>query len=227
MIRKSCEMKKEQVIMKIKEEGIVAVIRAESKEEGERMIEAVVSGGISLIEITMTVPHAVSIIEAMVKKYEDRSDVVIGAGTVLDGATARQVILAGAAFVVSPGFSQETAVMCNRYCVAFLPGVMTPTEAVTALEAGCSILKIFPGNVVGPEAIRSFRGPLPQGDYMPTGGVDIGNAEEWIAAGACAIGTGGSLTKGTDYEAMTDRARRFTEAVYQARQKVLENKTAR
>ncbi|RGZ00377.1 bifunctional 2-keto-4-hydroxyglutarate aldolase/2-keto-3-deoxy-6-phosphogluconate aldolase [Clostridium sp. AM58-1XD] len=216
-------MKKEQVIIKIKEQGIVAVIRAESKEEGERIIDAVVSGGISLIEITMTVPNAVSIIEAMVKKYETRRNVVIGAGTVLDGATARHVILAGAAFVVSPGFSLETATMCNRYCVPYLPGVMTPTEAVTALEAGCSILKIFPGNVVGPEAIRSLKGPLPQGDYMPTGGVDIDNVEQWIAAGACAVGTGSSLTKGTDYQAITDRARRFTEAVHTARSNVLEH----
>ena len=215
-------MKKEQVIMKIKEQGIVAVIRAESKVEGERIIDAVVSGGICLIEITMTVPHAVPIIEAMVKKYENDKDVVIGAGTVLDGATARQVMLAGAAFVVSPGFSPETAAMCNRYCVPYLPGVMTPTEAVAALEAGCSILKIFPGNVVGPEAIRFMKGPLPQGDYMPTGGVDIDNVEQWIAAGACAVGTGSNLTKGTDYEAITDRARCFTEAVHSARRKVLE-----
>ncbi|RGZ00669.1 bifunctional 2-keto-4-hydroxyglutarate aldolase/2-keto-3-deoxy-6-phosphogluconate aldolase [Clostridium sp. AM58-1XD] len=213
-------MKKEQVIAKMKEEGLVAVVRAESKEKGERVIDAIVEGGIHFIEITMTVPKAMEIIEAMVDKYSSRPEIVIGAGTVLDGETARMAILAGASYIVGPGFNLDMVKTCNRYRIPVIPGVMTPTEAVTAMEAGCDILKIFPGNVLGPGAISSFRGPLPQGEFMPTGGVDVDNVEKWMKAGACAVGTGSSLTKGAktgDYAAVTAKAREFVEVVKKAR----------
>ncbi|RZT02203.1 bifunctional 2-keto-4-hydroxyglutarate aldolase/2-keto-3-deoxy-6-phosphogluconate aldolase [Cuneatibacter caecimuris] len=215
-------MKKEQVITKMKEDCLVAVVRAESKEQGEKVIDAIIAGGINFIEITMTVPGAVDIIKAMCDKYRSNPDVVIGAGTVLDPETARAVILAGAQYVVSPGLNPETVKLCNRYRVPMLPGVMTPTEAITALELGCDIIKVFPGNIVGPAAISSFRGPLPQGEFMPSGGVDVDNVDKWLKAGACAVGTGSNLTAGAkkgDYAAVTAKAQEFVAAVAAARNK--------
>ena len=145
---------------------------------------------------------------------------VIGAGTVLDPETARACILAGANYIVSPALNLDTVKLCNRYRVPMLPGVMTPTEAVTAMEAGCDIIKIFPGNIVGPAAISSFKGPLPQSEFMPSGGVDVDNVDKWIKAGAYAVGTGSSLTKGAktgDFEAVTVKAQEFVKAVAAAR----------
>lgn len=215
-------MTKEQIISKMNKDCLVAVVRAESKEQGEKIIDAIVAGGINYIEITMTVPGAVEIIKAMVEKYKDNKEVVIGAGTVLDPETARAVILAGAAYVVAPSLNPETIKLCNRYRVPVLPGVMTPTEAVQALELGCDVIKIFPGNLVGPSAISSFRGPLPQGQFMPSGGVSIDNVSEWLKAGAFAIGTGSNLTAGAktgDYAKITATAKEFVAAVAAARAK--------
>lgn len=214
-------MKKEEIILKMKKDCLVAVVRAESKEQGEKIIDAIIAGGINFIEITMTVPGAVDIIKAMCEKYADNKDVVIGAGTVLDPETARAVILAGAKYVVSPGLDVETIKLCNRYRVPMLPGVLTPTEAITALTYGCDVIKVFPGNLVGPAAISSFKGPLPQGEFMPSGGVDVPNVADWIKAGACAVGTGSSLTKGAktgDFAAITAKAKEFVDAVAAARQ---------
>lgn len=216
------EMRKEQVLTRMKEDCLVAVVRAKNKEQGEKVIDAIVAGGINFIEITMTMDEGnpVEFIQFMAEKYRNNDKVVIGAGTVLDPETARAVILAGANYVVSPGLNVETIKLCNRYRVPMLPGVMSPTEAITALEAGCDIIKVFPGNVVGPGAISSFKGPLPQGDFMPSGGVDVDNVDKWIKAGACAVGTGSSLTKGAktgDFAAVTAKAREFVEAVAAAR----------
>ena len=215
-------MRKEQVLTRMKEDCLVAVVRAKNKEQGEKVIDAIVTGGINFIEITMTMDEGnpVEFIQFMADKYRNNEKVVIGAGTVLDPETARAVILAGANYVVSPGLNVETIKLCNRYRVPMLPGVMSPTEAITALEAGCDIIKVFPGNVVGPGAISSFKGPLPQGDFMPSGGVDVDNVDKWIKAGACAVGTGSSLTKGAkigDFAAVTAKAREFVEAVAAAR----------
>ena len=206
----------------MKEDCLVAVVRAKNKEQGEKVIDAIVAGGINFIEITMTMDEGnpVEFIQFMADKYRNNDKVVIGAGTVLDPETARAVILAGANYVVSPGLNVETIKLCNRYRIPMLPGVMSPTEAITALEAGCDIIKVFPGNVVGPGAISSFKGPLPQGDFMPSGGVDVDNVDKWIKAGACAVGTGSSLTKGAktgDFAAVTAKAREFVEAVAAAR----------
>lgn len=216
------EMRKEQVLTRMKEDCLVAVVRAKNKEQGEKVIDAIVAGGINFIEITMTMDEGnpVEFIQFMADKYRNNDKVVIGAGTVLDPETARAVILAGANYVVSPGLNVETIKLCNRYRIPMLPGVMSPTEAITALEAGCDIIKVFPGNVVGPGAISSFKGPLPQGDFMPSGGVDVDNVDKWIKAGACAVGTGSSLTKGAktgDFAAVTAKAREFVEAVAAAR----------
>ena len=215
-------MRKEQVLTRMKEDCLVAVVRAKNKEQGEKVIDAIIAGGINFIEITMTMDEGnpVEFIQFMSEKYRNNEKVVIGAGTVLDPETARAVILAGANYVVSPGLNVETIKLCNRYRVPMLPGVMSPTEAITALESGCDIIKVFPGNVVGPGAISSFKGPLPQGDFMPSGGVDVDNVDKWIKAGACAVGTGSSLTKGAktgDFAAVTAKAREFVEAVAAAR----------
>ena len=215
-------MREEQVLTRMKEDCLVAVVRAKNKEQGEKVIDAIIAGGINFIEITMTMDEGnpAEFIQFMSEKYRNNEKVVIGAGTVLDPETARAVILAGANYVVSPGLNVETIKLCNRYRVPMLPGVMSPTEAITALEAGCDIIKVFPGNVVGPGAISSFKGPLPQGDFMPSGGVDVDNVDKWIKAGACAVGTGSSLTKGAktgDFAAVTAKAREFVDAVAAAR----------
>ena len=216
------KMRKEQVITRMKEDCLVAVVRAKNKEQGEKVIDAIIAGGTNFIEITMTMDEGnpVEFIQFMSEKYRNNERIVIGAGTVLDPETARAVILAGANYVVSPGLNVDTIKLCNRYRIPMLPGVMSPTEAITALEAGCDIIKVFPGNVVGPGAISSFKGPLPQGDFMPSGGVDVDNVDKWLKAGACAVGTGSSLTKGAktgDFAAVTAKAREFVEAVAAAR----------
>ena len=215
-------MKKEQVLAKMKEDCLVAVVRAKDLEQGEKVVDVIIAGGINFIEITMTMDEGnpVEFIAKMAEKYRDNKDVVIGAGTVLDPETARAVILAGANYVVSPGLNADTIRMCNRYRVPMLPGVMTPTEAITALECGCDVIKIFPGNIMGPAAISSFKGPLPQGEFMPSGGVDVDNVDKWIKAGAYAVGTGSSLTKGAktgDFAAVTAKAQEFVKAVAAAR----------
>jgi len=213
-------MKRIEMIKKISDAGIVAVIRANSKEEGVKIVEAVKKGGINALEITMTVPGAVDIIKELSEIYKDDKDILIGAGTVLDPETARACILAGAKYIVSPSLNVETVKLCNRYRIAVMPGVMTVKEAVEALELGVEIIKVFPGNAFGPSIISSFKGPLPQANFMPTGGVSLGNVKDWIKAGAVAVGTGGDLTKGAktgNYELVTETAAKFVEAVRTAR----------
>ena len=214
-------MKRIETIKKIAECGVVAVIRAESKEEGMKIVEAVKNGGIKALEITMTVPGAVDIIKELSQTYKDE-DVIIGAGTVLDPETARACILAGAEYIVSPSLNPETVKLCNRYRVPVMPGIMTVKEAVEALELGAEILKVFPGSAFGPSIISAFKGPLPQGNFMPTGGVNLDNVKDWIKAGAVAVGTGGDLTKGAktgNYELVTETAAKFVEEVKKAREK--------
>ena len=213
-------MKRLEMIKKISDAGIVAVIRATSKEEGIKIVEAVKKGGIRALEITMTVPGAVEIIKELSEIYKDDEDMLIGAGTVLDPETARACILAGAKYIVSPCLNIETVKLCNRYRVAIMPGIMTVKEAVEALELGVEVLKVFPGNAFGPSITSSFKGPLPQANFMPTGGVSLDNVKDWIKAGAIAVGTGGDLTKGAatgNYELVTETAAKFVEAVKKAR----------
>lgn len=214
-------VKRIETIQRIIEAGVVAVIRAESKEQGIKVIDAVKKGGIKALEITMTVPGAVDIIKEISEIYKDE-DVIIGAGTVLDPETARACILAGATYIVSPCLNIETIKLCNRYRIPIMPGIMTVKEAVEALEYGAEILKVFPGNAYGPSIISSFKGPIPQGNFMPTGGVKLDNIKDWIKAGAVAVGTGSDLTKGAktgNYELVTETAAKFIEEVRKARQK--------
>ena len=149
-------MKKEAVLQRMKEDCLIAVIRAKNKEQGEKLVDSIIKGGINFIEITMTMDEGnpVEFIAFLAQKYKDNPKIVIGAGTVLDPETARLVILAGANYVVSPAFNPETIKLCNRYRVPILPGVMSPTEAIMALEAGCDVIKLFPGNILGPAAIQ-------------------------------------------------------------------------
>ncbi|MBK1813012.1 bifunctional 4-hydroxy-2-oxoglutarate aldolase/2-dehydro-3-deoxy-phosphogluconate aldolase [Clostridium sp. YIM B02505] len=213
-------MKRIQVVQKIIECGVVAVIRAESKDQAIKIIDAVKKGGIKALEITMTVPGAVEIIKEISEIYKNE-DLIIGAGTVLDPETARACILAGAEFIVSPYFDAETVKLCNRYRIAVMPGIMTVKEAVEALEYGVEVLKVFPGNAYGPSIISSFKGPLPQANFMPTGGVNLDNIKDWVNAGAVAVGTGSDLTKGAktgDYELVTETAAKFVEALRKARE---------
>ena len=214
-------MEKTELLSRMKQEGLVAVVRAENKEKGEKVIDAIVKGGINFIEITMTVPGAVDIIKELSEKYKDDKNIVIGAGTVLDPETARMVILAGAQFVVSPSLNPDTVKLCNRYRVPVMPGIMTVKEAVEALELGVDILKVFPGNAFGPSIISSFKGPLPQAQFMPTGGVAVDNVDKWFKAGVAAVGTGSNLTAGAktgDYDAVTKMAEEFVSAVKKARE---------
>lgn len=210
-------MDKISIIKKLGEDKLVAVIRASSRDEGIAICDAVRKGGIRFLEITFTVPKAAAIIEELTDRYADE-DVIIGAGTVLDAETARAAILAGAQFLVSPCFDEAMVKLCNRYRVPVLPGAQTIGEVMKCLEAGADVVKVFPGDAYKPGILKSFHGPIPQGLFMPTGGVSIENVQEWLNAGAYAVGTGSSLTKGAktgDYEAVTREARRFVEAVKQ------------
>ncbi|MBP2033599.1 2-dehydro-3-deoxyphosphogluconate aldolase/(4S)-4-hydroxy-2-oxoglutarate aldolase [Clostridium algifaecis] len=212
-------MKRSEVINKFLEDGVVAVIRAESKEQGIKAIDAVINGGIKIIEITMTVPGAIDIIKKLSEVYKDER-ALIGAGTVLDPETARACMLAGAKFIVSPNLNIETLKICNRYAMPVIPGIMTVNEAITALEYGVDIIKVFPGSAYGPSIISAFNGPLPQGKFMPTGGVSLSNVKDWIKSGAVAVGTGGQLTKGAengDYELVKETAAKFVKEVKSAR----------
>ncbi|MBU3176023.1 bifunctional 4-hydroxy-2-oxoglutarate aldolase/2-dehydro-3-deoxy-phosphogluconate aldolase [Clostridium estertheticum] len=213
-------MERIKIVQKLTEYGIVAVIRANSKEEGVKIVDAVTKGGINAIEVTMTVPGAIDVIKELTEIYKDNAEVLIGAGTVLDPETARACILAGAKYIVSPSLNPETIKLCNRYRIAVMPGIMTVKEAIEALELGVEIVKVFPGNVFGPQIISSLKGPLPQANFMPTGGVSLDNVKDWIKAGAVAVGTGGDLTRGAktgDYKLVTETAVKFVEAVKKAR----------
>lgn len=212
-------MKKEQVITRIRETGLVAVVRAENEDSAVRITEACLKGGVPAIEITFTVPGAHKVIEALASRFDEK-EIILGAGTVLDPETARIAILSGAKYVVSPSLNVETVKLCNRYRVACMPGAMTIREVVDCMEAGADIVKVFPGELFGPQIIKAIKGPLPQAEIMPTGGVTVENAAEWIKAGAVALGAGGSLTAGAktgDYDKITETAKRFIEKIREAR----------
>ena len=213
-------MKRQEVLKGILEAGVIAVIRGDSKEQAIKIVDAVAKGGIKIMELTMTVPNPIEMIKEAAEKYKN-TDVIVGAGTVLDTETARACILAGAQFIVSPSLDVDTLKLCNKYKVLVTPGVMTVRDAITALEYGVDIIKIFPANLYGPSVIKSFKGPLPQGSFMPTGGVSVENIHEWIEAGAVVVGTGSNLTKGAaigDYVAVENEARKFVEAYRKAKE---------
>jgi len=202
--------------------GVVPVVRASSAEEAMRIVDAVKEGGISTIEVTMTVPDALQVMETVAKRFGD--EVLLGAGTVLDAETARASILVGAEFVVSPCLSESLIRTCKRYAKIVIPGAMTPTEILRAWEMGADIVKVFPaGRLGGPKYIRTIKAPLPQILLNPTGGVDIKNAGQFIKAGACVISVGSALVdkkavRERNFQAITERAKQFVETVREARQ---------
>jgi 2-dehydro-3-deoxyphosphogluconate aldolase/(4S)-4-hydroxy-2-oxoglutarate aldolase len=206
------------VLSKITDCGLVAIVRSDNSTDAARIVDACAEGGAKAIEITFTVPGAAAVIGELAKRSTPQ--VAIGAGTVLDPETARIAILAGAQFVVSPSLNLETARLCNRYQIPYLPGAGTIGEIVEALECGVDIVKIFPGETLGPAFVKAARAPLPHASLMPAGGVTIDNAAEWIAAGSVALGVGGSLTAGAksgDFKAITDLTRRFIAVIREAR----------
>jgi 2-dehydro-3-deoxyphosphogluconate aldolase/(4S)-4-hydroxy-2-oxoglutarate aldolase len=208
-----------KVLARIVESGLVAVVRAGSSDEAARIAEACAAGGVGAIEITLTVPGALRVIEDLTARH-DMGSLLIGAGTVLDAQTARMAILAGAQFIVGPSIDAYTGRLCNRYGIAWMPGAQTVRDVIAAMELGADIVKVFPGEVLGPGFIRAVKGPLPQACLMPTGGVTLENAGEWIQAGAVALGVGGNLTKGAktgDFASITNLARQFRERIQQAR----------
>jgi 2-dehydro-3-deoxyphosphogluconate aldolase / (4S)-4-hydroxy-2-oxoglutarate aldolase len=212
-------MKKLEILQKIEAAGVVAVVRAESAEQAIKIAEACMQGGIPSIEVTFTVPGALSVIEGLAKRFSDK-ELVVGAGTVLDSETARLAILAGAQYLVSPGFDMETAKLANRYQIPYMPGCLTITEMIHAMEAGVDIVKLFPGSAFGPSYVKAVKGPLPQINLMPTGGVSLDNVGEWISAGVVAVGVGSELTgpaKKGDYAKVTELSKAFVAAVKQAR----------
>lgn len=214
-------MTKTEVIREIKETGVIPVVRANSADEAMRAIDAIREGGISILEITMTVPGAVKLIEQVANRY--RNEALVGAGTVLDPETARACISAGAQFVVSPSLNLETIACCRELDTVVMPGGLTPTEVVQAWTSGADFVKVFPAGAVGGASyIKALKAPLPQIELVPTGGVSLKTAAEFIRAGAAAVGVGADLV---DIKAIregqaaliTERAKQFLEIVRQAR----------
>ncbi len=214
-------MNKQEVLTRIAEVGVVPVVRASSAEEAMQVVEAIKEGGVPVLEITMTVPRAVRVIEQLADRYG--SEVVVGAGTVLDAETARACILAGASFVVSPALNTGTIELCRRYSVAVMPGALTPTEVVTAWQAGADVVKVFPcGALGGAKYLKSLKAPLPQIEMIPTGGVSLQTASEFIEAGALALGVGADLVdtkaiRAGEARKVTEAARAYVAAVRAAR----------
>jgi 2-dehydro-3-deoxyphosphogluconate aldolase/(4S)-4-hydroxy-2-oxoglutarate aldolase len=209
-----------EIVAAVESTGVVAVVRLTDAGGLRDVAAALVEGGVRAIEVTMTVPRAVALIESLAASLP--SDVIVGAGTVLDVETARQVILAGAQFVVGPVLRPAVIEMGHRYDIAVIPGCFTPSEILAAWEAGADVVKVFPATALGPGYLKDVRGPLPHVRLMPTGGVTRENAGEWIAAGAVAIGVGTALVdaravSAKRFDLIQANARHFVEAVRQAR----------
>ncbi len=214
-------MTKAEAIRRVLEVGVVPVVRAESAPQAIAAAEAVCAGGVPIVEVTMTVPGAVEVIAQLTKSMGRQ--VLIGAGTVLDADSARRCLDAGAQFLVSPGFDAETVKLAREQNVMVMPGALTPTEVITAWRAGADFVKVFPcGSVGGPNYIKALKAPLPQVPMIPTGGVNLNTAAEFIQAGAAALGIGGELVSAAalrsgDTRAITEAARRYVEIIHEAR----------
>lgn len=221
-------MKKYRLLKQIQDAGVVAVLRGSSSEEVSRLADKAIEGGIRVIEITMTVPHAIEAISSLSRRYQSDDPnaanyAIIGSGTVLDPETARATLLAGAEFVVSPSLNRDAVMLCNRYRAPIMPGAMTIKEITEALELGVDVVKLFPGNLYSPSIIPTILGPLPQANIMPTGGVNLHNIKDWLQAGAFAVGIGSDLTKEAlqtgNFDLVADQARAYVQAYRNARDK--------
>jgi 2-dehydro-3-deoxyphosphogluconate aldolase/(4S)-4-hydroxy-2-oxoglutarate aldolase len=186
-------MTREQALQKVLDGGIVSIIRAQSGEQLVDVAKALYEGGIDVIEVTFTVPGVLDIISAVKRELGDR--ILLGAGTVLDTETARAAILAGAEFIVTPTVNPDVIRLCNRYSKVIMPGGFTPTEILTAWEAGADIVKVFPADVGGPSFLKAIHGPMPHIRLLPTGGVDLETLPAFVKAGACAVGLGSALVE--------------------------------
>jgi 2-dehydro-3-deoxyphosphogluconate aldolase/(4S)-4-hydroxy-2-oxoglutarate aldolase len=214
-------MTSKEILAFITEVGIVPVVRTASAESAVQAVDAIYKGGVRAAEITMTVPGAIHALEKVADRFGDR--IMLGAGTVLDPETARICMLAGAQFFVTPALRISTIEMAKRYSKVICPGALTPTEVLTAWEAGADVVKVFPcGNVGGAKYIKALKGPFPQIEMIPTGGVNLENAGDFLKAGACAVAVGGELVDAKTisegrFDIIEDRARQYLAAVAKAR----------
>jgi 2-dehydro-3-deoxyphosphogluconate aldolase/(4S)-4-hydroxy-2-oxoglutarate aldolase len=212
---------KEKSLGRIREVGLVPIVRASSPEDALRAAEAIVEGNIGIAEITMTVPNAIQVMEKVADQFGDK--VLLGAGTILDPETCRAALLAGAEFIVTPSLNLQTIEVARRYSKPCMPGALTPTEIVTAWQAGADLVKIFPcGPVGGPKYIKALKGPFPQIEFVPTGGVNLETAPEFIKAGAAAVAVGGELVDAKALregrlDVISANARKYVEVVRAAR----------
>jgi 2-dehydro-3-deoxyphosphogluconate aldolase/(4S)-4-hydroxy-2-oxoglutarate aldolase len=213
-------MSRDQQLRRILDCGIVAVVRAPDNRRLVEVCQALSEGGVPVVEITMTVPDAIDVIRHVRNELGER--VLLGAGTILDPETGRAAMLAGAEFLVAPTVNPDVIRLCRRYDKVVMPGAFTPTEVLTAWEAGADVVKVFPAEVVGPAYFKALRGPLPHVRLMPTGGVDLNTAGEFLRAGACCLGIGGQLVEpkavaSGDFDRLRTLARQYADIVRQAR----------
>lgn len=213
--------KKHEVMAALRQTGVVAIIRTENPEDLVTVSKALGDGGVKFVEITMTIPGALEIIRDAVAQLKG-TDICIGVGTVLDAPTARAAIIAGAQFVVSPGFDPETIKVCNTYGVVVMPGAFTPNEILQAWKGGADVVKVFPADIGGPDYLKTIKEPLPQIELLPTKGVDFETAPAYIKAGAIAVGTGSCLVNkaliaAKDYAKITENAKKFAQIVREAK----------
>lgn len=211
-------MQRADLLKKIIDSGVVSVVRSDTPENAIKLVDAVVAGGIKSIELTYSVPQANTVIAHLVERYSG-TDVIIGAGTVLEPTSARLAIIAGAQFIVSPSFNKSVAKICNLYQIPYVPGIFTPREAQEALTYGSELLKLFPGDIASTQMIKDLKGPFPYLNILPSGGVNLDNVSEWFDAGAAAVSAGGGVTAPAadgDYAAVTKNAQEFMLAFHQA-----------
>lgn len=213
-------MNKESQLRHVHDCGIVAVVRSPDSRQLIEVVRALAEGGVTVAEITMTVPDALDVVRQVRQALGDR--VLLGAGTILDPETARAALVAGAEFLVAPTVNLDVIRLCQRYSKLVMPGAFTPTEVLTAWEAGADVVKVFPAEVVGPPFFKALRGPLPQVRLMPTGGVDLTTAADFLRAGAFCLGVGGQLVEPRaiaegNFDRIRDLARQYVAIVKQAR----------
>ena len=215
-------MSKETYLRQILDCGIVAVVRSPDSQQLVEVVRALADGGVTVAEITMTVPDALTVLRQVRQTLGER--VLLGAGTILDAETARAALLAGAEYLVAPTLNLDVIRLCQRYSKLAMPGAFTPTEILTAWEAGADIVKVFPAEVVGPAFFKAMRGPLPHIRLMPTGGVDLNTAADFLKAGACCLGLGSQLVEPRaiaegNFDRIRDLARQYVTVVKSARSK--------
>lgn len=199
-----------RIMARLLDVGVIPIVRVDTQDGALRIAEALLEGGMPTVEVTATVPGAPYVIETLRHRFPE---LLIGAGTILDGASARRAIDAGARYVISVGLVEDMIKTAHRYGAAAIPGVLTPTEAVRAMECGADALKLFPASAVGPSYLKALRAPLPQAVWCPTGGVALDNLVSWAAAGAAMVGVGGPLLQDAaqtgDHKGLTERARTY------------------